>query len=56
LDLSSLRIPVVSIVRLPINEYKQDDPAVAEDIAKGNVAWKPKPEWDRLMMAMDTNV
>lgn len=47
-----LDIPVISLVRLPINEWKQDDPAVAEDIAKGNVVWKPKDEWDRLMQAM----
>lgn len=45
-------IPVVSLVRMPINEWKQDDPAVVDDIAKGNVVWKPKNEWDRLMQAM----
>lgn len=48
----SRRVPVVSLVRLPINEWKQDDPAVADDIAKGNVVWKPKDEWNRLMEAM----
>ena len=47
-----LQIPVISLVRLPIKEWKQDDPAVADDIAKGNVVWKPKDEWDRLMKAM----
>jgi len=47
-----LEIPVVSLVRLPIHEWKQDDPAVAEDIAKGNVVLKPKNDWDRLMQAM----
>ena len=52
LDLSGLRIPVISLVHLPINEWKQNDPAVAEDIAKGNVVWKPKDEWPRLMQAM----
>ena len=41
-------IPVISLVRMPIDEYKQDDPAVANDIASGNVVWKPKDEWDRL--------
>lgn len=46
-------IPIVSVVRKPIQEYKQDDPAVAEEITKGNVAWKPKDEWGRLMAAMD---
>jgi orotate phosphoribosyltransferase len=47
-----LRIPVVSLVRKVIHEWRQDDPAVAEDIAKGNVVWKPKDEWGRLMKAM----
>lgn len=49
-------IQVISLVRLPIPEYKQDDPAVAEDIAKGNVVWKPKDEWHRLMGAMQAHV
>ena len=46
------KVPVISLVRQPINEYRQDDPAVAADIAAGNVVWKPKDEWDRLMKAM----
>lgn len=41
-------IPVFSLVRMPIDEYKQDDPAVTDDIAAGNVIWKPKDEWDLL--------
>lgn len=41
-------VPVFSLVRMPIPEYKQDDPAVADDIAAGNVIWKPKDEWDLL--------
>jgi adenine/guanine phosphoribosyltransferase-like PRPP-binding protein len=45
-------IPVISLVRLPILEYKQDSPAVADDVAKGNVAWKPKDNWPQLMRAM----
>ncbi len=45
-------IPVVSLVRLPIRQYKQDDQEVAQDIAMGNVVWKPKNEWPRLMEAM----
>ena len=47
-----LLLPVVSLVRMPIHEWKQDDPAVADDIARGNVVWKPKNEWGRLMQAM----
>ena len=51
-DDSLLQIPVVSLVRKVINEYKQNDPAVSLDIARGNVVWKPKDEWGRLMKAM----
>jgi adenine/guanine phosphoribosyltransferase-like PRPP-binding protein len=50
-----LRIPVVALVRKVIPEYRQDDPAVAEDIARSNVVWKPKDEWPRLMEAMRTH-
>lgn len=45
-------LPVISLVRMPVQEWKQNDPAVAEDIAKGNVVWKPKNEWNRLEQAM----
>lgn len=45
-------IPVVALLQMPIPEYKQEDPAVAEDIKNGNVVWKPKDEWPRLMSAM----
>jgi orotate phosphoribosyltransferase len=47
-------VPVISLVRMPIDEWKQNDPAVANDIAKGNIVWKPKDkdEWARLMKAM----
>lgn len=50
----ALTLPVVSVVRMPIHEWRQDDSAVAEDIGKGNVVWKPKDEWDRLMTAMQS--
>lgn len=46
-------IPIFCLVRLPINEYHQDDPEVVEDIKNHNVVWKPKDEWDRLMLAMN---
>lgn len=48
-------IPVVCVVRKRIVEYNQDDPAVSADVEKGNVVWKPKDEWNRLMKAMDAN-
>ena len=43
-------LPVVALVRHKIMEYKQDDPAVAQDVADGNVVWKPKSRegWARL--------
>jgi|SRR3989344_2011265 len=46
-------IPVISLVRQVIEEYQQDDPAVVEDVAKGNVIWKPKDEWHTLTHAMN---
>ncbi len=48
-------IPVVSLVRKVIDEYKQDDPAVREDIEKDNVVWKPKDRWNFLMDQMKLN-
>src|SRR3989344_7817284 len=52
-ELRFVKIPVISLVRMPIDEYKQDDPAVANDIATGNVIWKPKDEWDWLKKSME---
>ena len=52
LAVGDLRVPVVALVRKPILQYEQDDPAVAADIAAGNVIWKPKNEWTKLEEAM----
>ncbi len=41
--------PVFSLERKVIDEYKQEDSFVVDDIAKGNVAWKPKDNWDSLI-------
>lgn len=49
---SNLTVPVIALVRKQIPQYKQDDPDVAADVAKGNVVWKPKTEWARLEAAM----
>jgi orotate phosphoribosyltransferase len=49
------KIPVISLVRKPIPEYRQDDPVVAGDIIRGNVIWKPKDHWPELMAAMAAN-
>ncbi len=46
-------IPVISFVRKDIVEYTQEDPAVKEDIEKGNVVLKPKSEWSTLMQASE---
>ena len=48
-------ILVKAVVRKPIPEYEQDDSAVAADITAGNVVWKAKDEWPRLMAAMSSN-
>lgn len=50
-----LSIRVFPLLQKPIREYRQDDPEVAEDVAKGNVVLKPKgtpANWQRLMDAM----
>ncbi len=49
------QIPVISLVRLPIKEYEQENVSVYEDITSGNVVWKPKDKdtWNKLMKAMD---
>ena len=49
---SGLVLPVVAVVRKSFGQFAQDDPAVAEDLAKGNVVWSPKKEWPRLAAAM----
>ena len=50
-------IPVISLVRRPIMEYKQEDPEVAGDVARDHVVWTPKKdeEWARLMLEMDAH-
>lgn len=45
-------LPVVCAIREPYPEYEQDDPAVAEDISKGNIEWEVKKNWAKLMAAM----
>lgn len=47
-------IPVIALWNEPMAEYRQDDPEVVDDIRAGNVAWKPKPEWPRLMKARES--
>ncbi|MDO8620593.1 MAG: hypothetical protein Q7R64_04580 [bacterium] len=46
-------LPIVCAIRNPFPEYTQDDPAVSEDIAKGNIEWEVKKNWRRLVQAMN---
>lgn len=48
-------VPVLSLVRKKIMEYKQEDPEVAADVTANNVSWKPKDNWATLMKAMNDN-
>lgn len=50
-----VELPVIALVRKPIPEWQQDDPAVVADVHEGNVVWEPKPleTWARLMAAME---
>jgi len=43
---------VAEAIWAPTEQYRQDHPAVAQDVQKGNVVWKPKNEWVRLEKAM----
>jgi orotate phosphoribosyltransferase len=54
-EYEDLQIPVISLVRMMAPEYKQDDPLVVKDIAKGNIIWKAKDEWDKLNPAGKEN-
>ncbi len=54
-EATGLTLPITSLIWKPFPQYRQDDPAVIDDIAAGNVALKPKNEWPRLMQAMQEN-
>lgn len=45
-------LPVISLVDQPTEQYRQEDEAVRAEIEAGNVVWKPKADWPRLMEAM----
>lgn len=49
---AGMPLPVLSVVRKPFDQWKQDDPIVADDIARKNVIFKPKEQWDNLEKAM----
>ena len=47
-------IPVFAIETIPTVQFKQEDPAVRDDIDRGNIEWKPKPteNWLSLITLM----
>lgn len=45
-------MPVRALLHIPTAQYRQDDPFVADDIAKGNIVWKPKDEWANVVRTM----
>ncbi len=47
-------LPVIASIREPYPEYTQDDPAVAADIAAGNIELEVKKNWARLTAAMQS--
>jgi len=46
-------LPVVPLVYKPFGQWRQDDPAVAEDVKLDNVVWDVKNGWARLKQAME---
>ena len=46
-----LILPVVAVVQKPFGQFDQADPDVAGDIARGNVVWSPKRDWQALAAA-----
>ena len=45
-------IPIVSAIRKKLDEFDQDDPAVAEDVQRGNIEPKVKENWNKLKALM----
>ena len=50
---SPLNVAIFTAIRKPLPEYRQDDLAVAADMAAGNIEWHAKKNWARLKKAMD---
>ena len=47
-------LPIIASIREAYPEYEQDDPAVAVDIAAGNVEFEVKKNWARLCAVMES--
>jgi len=45
-------LPVIAAHFIPTEQFRQEDPEVAELMAADKIVWKPKQEWKRLKMAM----
>jgi orotate phosphoribosyltransferase len=48
------RVPIVASICEAYPEYEQDDPAVAADIAAGNIEWEVKKNWAKLCAIMES--
>ena len=48
-----LVLPVIAVVRKVFRQHAQDDPDVADDVARHNVVWSPKKDWPRRSAAVD---
>jgi orotate phosphoribosyltransferase len=46
-------LPVIASIREAYPEYEQDDPAVAADVAAGNIEFEVKKNWGALSEAMN---
>lgn len=44
---------VISAIFKPSEQYRQDDPVVADLIAQGKIIWRPKQQWEALKAAME---
>lgn len=52
-DVIDSEIPIIASINKVINEYRQDDPFVLEDMLAGNIEFEVKKNWSRLRAAMD---
>lgn len=44
-EIGGRKLPIAAVANIPTLQFRQDDPAVAEEVEKGNVIWKPKDGW-----------
>jgi len=46
-------LPVANLLHIPTQQWKQEDPDVAGDIASDNIVWEVKKDWIKLEEAMN---